>query len=314
MAIDNKTLLQKADTALSDLTTGGGILKPAQADTFIRLAIKGSVLMKMATVTPMKAPKQEFPKARFGSRVLVAGTESTPVSAGSRVRPDLSYVGLDAKLFRAEVDISDEALEDSVERGNFKETIIELLAAAIGRDLEEIAINADTASSDTTLAQFDGLLKQATSHVIDGAAADISYAIFKNAMKTIPSQYLVDKTQIKFLSSVNAEIGYRNLLGNRNTPGGDRWISDDTPVGYGGIGIVPVPLFPETQGTSPNNDRTSILLTNPKNIMFGIWRQIRIEQWRDPTQGVFKLAASVRFDAKFQNEDAVAKVWNIKLT
>ena len=38
--IDNKSILEKADLALADLTTGGGILEPAQAQKFMRLLVK----------------------------------------------------------------------------------------------------------------------------------------------------------------------------------------------------------------------------------------------------------------------------------
>jgi hypothetical protein len=51
-SLSNRSLLQKADLALADLTAGGGILLPAQAKKFIRLLINQSVLMGMATVVP----------------------------------------------------------------------------------------------------------------------------------------------------------------------------------------------------------------------------------------------------------------------
>ena len=37
---DNRTILAKADLALADLTTEGGVLQPAQAKKFIRILIK----------------------------------------------------------------------------------------------------------------------------------------------------------------------------------------------------------------------------------------------------------------------------------
>ena len=58
--LDNRTILEKADLALADLTAGGGILKPAQAQKFMRLLIKQSVLMQQATVVPMASPKQQI--------------------------------------------------------------------------------------------------------------------------------------------------------------------------------------------------------------------------------------------------------------
>ena len=70
---DNRTLLQKADLALSDLTTGGGILQTAQAQQFIRLLVKQAVLMPQATVIPMKSHTHSVPRIRFAGRVLRAG-------------------------------------------------------------------------------------------------------------------------------------------------------------------------------------------------------------------------------------------------
>jgi len=129
--LSNRSLIEKADLALADLTAGGGILKPEQAQKFMRLLIKDSVLMKLATVTPMSSPKQQIQKIRFGSRVLRPGQEATAVAAGDRTKPDLSTVELDARLFKAEVRLSDEVLEDSIERGELRQTIMEMLASAI---------------------------------------------------------------------------------------------------------------------------------------------------------------------------------------
>ena len=82
--MDNRTILEKADLALSDLTTGGGLLQPAQAQKFIRILIDESVILKQGTVVPMRSPKQLIEKIRFGSRILRPGTESTALPVGDR--------------------------------------------------------------------------------------------------------------------------------------------------------------------------------------------------------------------------------------
>lgn len=311
--IDNRTLIQKADLALSDLTTGGGILNPVQAEQFMRLLIKQSVLMRMATVVPMKAPKMNVPKIKFGSRVLRPGAEGTAVSAGNRVKPDLSYVDLDAKLFKAEVRLTDEQLEDNIEQGTFKETIIQLLSEAVARDMEDVVINGDTTSGDTTLAVLDGVLKKATTNVVDLGAGgvNISSTVFKTMLKTMPAEYLRDRTRLKYLASVDGEITYRDSLGARATAAGDKNLLENAPTLYAGVAVEPIPLFPENLGGT--TDRTIALLLDPKNIYVGIWRQIRIEQWRDVSEGVTKICASLRFDVELADEPAVVKAINIKL-
>ena len=307
--LTNRTLLEKADLALADLTAGGGLLKPAQAQKFMRLLIKESVLLKLATVVPMASPKQQIAKLRFGSRILRPGAEGTALGASERVKPELSQVELDAKLYKAEVRLSDETLEDSIERGELRQTIMEMMADAISRDIEDVAINGDKASADPFLATMDGLLKQATSNVVDASGASLSKDLLRDMLRTLPSEYLRDKKAMRFLTSVDADLGYRNTLAERSTAAGDRLLEDDAPVLYSGVPVQPVPLFPETLGES--GDRTAVLLCNPKNIHLGIWRQIRLESARDISEGTLKIVATLRFDVRFAEEPGVAKLINL---
>ena len=309
--MSNRTILEKADLALADLTAGGGILKPAQAQKFMRLLIKESVLMKLATVVPMASPKQQISKIKFGSRILRPGAEGTALGAGDRVKPDLSQVELDAKLFKAEVRLSDETLEDSIERGELRQTIMEMMAEAIARDIEEVIVNGDTASADAFLAVMDGVLKQAASNVADAAGAGISKDLLRDMLKTLPSEHLRDKKAMRFLTSVDADLDYRNTLAERATAVGDKFLEGDTPVLYSGVPVQPVPLFPENLGVG--NDQTVILLCNPKNIHVGIWRQIRIESAREISEGTLKIVATLRFDVKYAEEPGVAKAINVQL-
>ena len=309
--MSNRTILEKADLALADLTAGGGILKPAQAQKFMRLLVKESVLMKLATVVPMQSPKQQISKIKFGSRILRPGQEATALALADRAKPDLSSVELDAQLFKAEVRLSDEVLEDSIERGELRQTIMEMMAEAISRDMEEVLINGDTVSADPFLAVMDGVLKQATSNVVDAAGAPISKTLLQSMLKTLPSEHLRDKKAMRFMTSVDADLDYRNTLADRATVAGDRLLESDTPVLHGGVPVQPVLLFPENLGVG--NDQTVIVLCNPKNIHVGIWRQIRLESDRDISEGTLKIVATLRFDVKFAEEPGVAKAINVQL-
>ena len=308
---DNRTILQKADLALADLTAGGGLLKPAQAQKFMRLLIKDSPLMRLATVVPMASPKQQLSKIKFGSRVLRPGQEATALGVADRARPDLSQVELDAKLFKAEVRLSDEVLEDSIERGELRQTIMEMMAEAISRDMEEVLINGDTLSADPFLAVMDGVLKQATSNVVDAGAAPITKNLLRDMLKTIPSEHLRDKKAMRFMTSVDADLDYRNTLAECATTVGDRLLEGDTPVLYSGVPLQPIPLFPENLGAG--SDQTVIVLCNPKNLHVGIWRNIRVESARDISEGTLKIVATLRFDVKFAEEPGVAKAINVQL-
>ena len=307
----NRTLLEKADLAIADLTAGGGILLPAQAKKFMRLLIKQSALMQMATVVPMPAPKYQVSKIRFGSRILRPGQEGVALTQAERSKPDLSFLELDAQLFKAEVQLSDEVLEDNIERGELRQTILEMIAEAAGRDMEELVINGDTTSADPFLAVLDGVLRQSVSHVVDVAGGQLTKNILRDLLKSLPNEYLRDKKAMSFLTSVDADLEYRNTLAERATVGGDKFLEDDTPVLYSGVPVTPIPLFPDNLG--PGNNQTVALLCNPKNVHVGIWRQIRLESFRDVSAGVLRIVATLRFDVKFADENGTAKAVNIQL-
>jgi hypothetical protein len=309
--LDNRTVLEKADLALADLTTGGGLLQPAQAQKFIRILIDESVILKQGTVVPMKSPKQLIEKIRFAGRILRAGAEAAALPPGDRSKPDLSQVELDAQLFKAEVRLNNEVLEDSIERGQLRQTIMQLMAEAISRDIDEVIIRGDTASGDPFLAKLDGILKQATSNIVDAQNQTTNKGVFRDMLKSMPSAFLRNKREMRFFTSVDSEIDYRDSLAERATVVGDKFLEQDEPVAYSGVPVVDVPLFPENLGIGGNT--TNVLLTDPKNINIGIWRNIRVETDKLVSEGVLIIVATLRFDVKFAEETAVVKAINVKV-
>lgn len=308
MPIDNRTLLEKADLAIADLTTGGGILQPAQAIKFLRLAIKNAKLLPLTTVVPMKAQKQTVESIRFAGRILHPGQEATELPAASRSKPTTGKVELDAQLFKGEVNLSDEVLEDNIERDELRNTIMTLMSEAVGRDMEEVVINGDTTSTDPFLAVFDGVLKQATSNVVNASGTALTKTVLRNTVKAMPVEYRRDKSVLKFLTSTNAEIGYRDSLADRATNLGDRAVSESMEAYYSGIPVVDIPLFPEDLGGA---NRTAVLFCDPKNINVGVWRQIKIATDKNVRAGTLMIVVTLRFDVKYSVEEAVTKAINV---
>lgn len=303
--INNRTLLQKADLAVSDLVTDGGYLLPAQAIRFMRVLIDEPTIIKQCRVVPLKAPKQLIEKIRFGSRILRPGDSGVALAGGDRVKPDLGSIELDAELFKAEVRLNDETLEDSIERGDLKDTIMELMAQRVALDMEEVIVRGDTASGDPFLAKFDGVLKQATANVVDHSTdptdTKTTKALFYKQLKAMPSEFKRDKRSLIAYVSVNEELDYRESLSQRATVMGDKYSVDDAPATAAGVPINGIPTMPDGQA----------LLTNPKNINVGIWRKIKIETDKDVSAGQFIIVLSVRFDAVYSVADAAVKATGI---
>lgn len=303
MAHDFRTLIQKADLALSELTTSGGVLQPAQAAKFVEKILRRAVLMPMCDVVTMAAPKQLIERMGFTQRVMRAGTARTALSSAERAKPVLEKVELDAKYLKAEVRIDNQILEDSIERGNLKATIMTQLLKAIPRDLDELLAQGDVTSADSYLAVLDGFIKKASSHVYDANDAELTDGVFKLVLRNLPLQYRGDKRNMVFLTGHNAELEFRNAFGQRN--GLDSYLLEDKRIAYQGVPVVPVDMWPEQLGD--NEDQTTLLLTNRANMKFGIWRQMSIKTDEDITSDEVIVVVTMRLDATYQEEDAVAK-------
>ena len=308
---DNRTLIQKADLVLGDLASGG-ILQPAQAARFMRIAIQQSAVMDRSTVRPMRAPKELIEKIQFGSRILRAGSESTAVADADRAKPDLSKVELDAQLFKGEVDISDEVLEDQIERGQLRNTVMTLMAERIALDMDEVIVNGDTASADPFLAQFDGILKQATTNTVAAGGVRLNKAVFCDMVKALPKEFLRRKSRMVFYTGTDAEIDYRDTLTDRIGVMADRNLESELSARYTGVPVIDVPVFPEDLGGG--NNETNVIFTDPRNILVGFWRRIKMETDRLVREGVLLIVTSMRFDMKYQHEPAVVKASGVTVS
>lgn len=306
----NKSIMQKADLEVSDLISDGGYLLAEQAKKFIVDTIKASVVLKMIKVEGIKSHTKLIDKVGISGRVLRPGTSGVALSAADRTKPTTDQVTLTTKLMKGEIRLNDETLEDQIEGGAFKATVMSMMTEQMSLDLDELAVNGDTTSTDPFLAQFNGMLALATSHVVNAGTVPLAKSHLKAALKAMPSQYNRYRTAHRFMTSDDAEIDYRDYLADRATVLGDKLIEGDAAVRYGNVPIVPIPVFPDNLGVA--NDCTNVLLLDPKNAYFGFWRNIKVETDRDITTGEWLMVATVRCGIQYVEEDAVVKITNVK--
>jgi hypothetical protein len=306
--LNNRTLLEKADLALSDLTTDGGLLEPEQATRFVRLLIKQSRAMQTWRTLMMNSPKRLVETLRFGGRVLKPGVSATALSVLDRSKPDLTKVELDAQLLKAEVRLNNEVLEDSIERASLRNTIMQTLADAVSRDLEFLLINGDTASANPLLAVLDGVLKQITTNTVAFGTNPTDKDLWLAMLKKMPSEFLV-RDRLRFYTSIKSDLDYRNSLSERATELGDDKLVKMGESQFQTVPILPVPEWPENLGAGTNE--TTPILTDPENIVVGFHRQMRLETDRDITAGEFIIVMSMRVDVKLAHEPAAVKATGV---
>lgn len=322
--------LEKATWTTPDITApaGGGLLSPQQAREFLRVLIDESVLLKESNNQTSLSPKFEVPRISFGNRILRNGTEATRLTDANRTKPVTGLVTLSTNLFKGEVPVSDEMFEDNIERDALADTIMVMIAEAVGRDIEEYVIKSDTARTAVDgadfgpISQFDGVIKQLqtnlpASQVVDAASFASYDQLFRNMVTKLPARYRRDMTALRLYVPVKHTDGYQAELAGRGTPLGDTNVIENLrlKLAFRGVPVVNVPLMTGVStvaGTAINYDNFAIL-THPLNLYIGWHRRIRVERWRDPREGATSFLPSLRVDAKYADPDFAVLAKNVSL-
>lgn len=306
----NQSYIEKADLSIANITSDGGILLADQAKEFYEILIDEATLLPFVTTVSMGSHSWELSKMGFTGEVLRRANENSGLPLADRVKPEFAKVSLVAKEFVAEARIPYTVVEDNVINGSFVQVAMAYLGKALSRDIEKLIIQGDTASSSLLLSSFDGILKKATSQVVNAGGVRLTKSVLKTAVQTMPSMFMQGK--LAFLTSKNATIDYIDSLSNRQTLLGDDMLTRRAVGEYMGYPVLPVPLFPENIGTG--NNKTNALLLDPKNIHVGFHREVRIETGRDISSRQFIIVATVRLDATYVHEPAVVKITEILAT
>lgn len=303
MSMGNLTLLQKADLALSDLLTSGGLLVPQQANRFIKLLIKKAVLLPRIQTMTMNSPKRLLETLRFNGRVLKPGVEATALAEAQRSKPDITKVELDAKLYKAEVRLNDEVMEDNIERGALKNSIMQGLAEAIGRDLDFCAWNGDTTSGDPLLAVQDGFRKLITTNVTAFGGNPTGKDLWLQMLKKLPNEFLI-RNRLLYFTSINSELDWRDQLSERATQLGDSQLTGQELARFQNIGILAIPEAPEDLG---GGDETETVLTDPQNMVAGFVRRMKIKMAEDIVSGEVIIVVTMRVAFEMVHQPAAVK-------
>lgn len=306
-------LSNKADLALSDLTANGGVLNPEQNETFIRKLMDVPTILRLVRTVPMTTPQQKVNKIGFGSRILAAAPQGTApylndsninsrwLASAKRSSPFTQQIQLNTKEVIAEIHIPYEVLEDNIERGGMADTVLALIAERAALDLEELLVLGDTSSGDPYLALQNGILKLTVSNIVDAGNSPIAVATFNNLKKALPTAYRRNMRAMRFFSSMDRESDYRVTIASRGSPLGDQVLTSDSPLPVLGVPLVGAALMPNA----------NMFFTDPQNVLFGIQRNIRVEQTRDIRAREVIIVLTARIAIAIEEEQAVAKVINL---
>ena len=277
---------------------------------FVHEAVEDQVLLKHVRTETVTAPMGKVLKFNIGSRVIRSPAEGQTIDTDA----GFSCAGVDYQTVKVmlKVPITKEAIEDNLYHEKLGNRIMQLVAQAFGRDLEDLGINGDTATPDTDpdydfLKICDGWIKQAKAggaHVYDHQGAEIDKTVFSKLLRQLPPKYRIKG--LVYVMSPDQLEAFKDYLTNRATPAGDMLLMQGGEVKPFGIPVITPPKWPDGE----------IWLTHPKNLIFIIQRDITIRKTTQSDEVVdkdlyAKYVITARIAYVIEELDAVARAVNV---
>lgn len=314
MTTSNERLL-RADIALSNLSSNGGLLLPEQANQFIDFVVEQPTMIAQARQQRMNGPQMKINRMGFDARVMHAATQAGGaqdsgandryLAAAKRSKPKTAQIQLDTKEYIAEVRIPYEVMEDNIEKGNFEEHVMRQLAERAALDFEEFALFSDTTSGDADLALQDGWLKRIVSNVQDNASAGPSDAMVTQTLLTLPQRYLRNLPNMRLFMSIANKIKFQADRINRIGQLGDASAVANVDLYSQGVKIEPTATMAQ-DGVGAKG-----IFTYPQNLIFGIQRQITVETDKDIRSREYVIVVTARIALQVDDEVGAVKLLNI---
>jgi HK97 family phage major capsid protein len=324
-------LLQKVIDTTEVGAGGGGLLKPEQSNRFIDYMFDATILTRAARTIRMRADTTEIDKVGVGEKLMVLATEGAATGQTDR-GATFTKVSLTTKKLRLDWELSSESLEDNIEGADLEDHIARLMATQAGNDVEDLAINGDTAlSSDNLYKAFNGFRKLALNggQVVDAGGATITKAVFNSALKKMPRKYKQRRNQLRFFTGSNLVQDYLyNLTTVGSTPEdiassilrGNPAAPEGAPGGVipfaFGIPVVEVPLINETRSgdySGAAGNHGEVHLTFPQNFIIGIKRDVTVYREFKPKKDTIEYTLFIRVGVAIENLDSFVVVKNVKI-
>ena len=117
----------------------------------------------------------------------------------------------------------------------------------------------------------------------------------------MPKQYRRNRAGLRHYLTTEHEIDYRDTIANRETALGDAQLQSTARVYGAGAPVLGVGLMPESSG----------LLCDPRNLLFGIQRQIHMETDKIITERSYLIVVTIRCAFQIEEADAVVRYRNV---
>lgn len=287
-------------------TTGSygasGLMPTKVAETFLEEVIDDSSYLGKVRNEPTLSLTGSQPKIGVGKRMLRAHVEGQDEISSNMQVPILGTVPYANKYMVAGTGISEEWIEQNLQKENFEKLFLGMIGKQVKADVLDLAFNGDEQASSSLLDyQFlrinDGFIKQVRNggHVVDNKGINdgvFNEKVFKNLKLAVPSK----KRNVNFKWHVS-DTTYEELvdiLTERNTSLGDNMLLNGDNIKVKGHYFEVIPNFPDDV----------ILFADPKNFMITWFLNIINGKTKEGVEALFK---RMRYYATFLACDFVVQ-------
>ena len=311
--------LSKAVISAQNWTYG---LSVDEAQAFLQNIVDESTLLKRIRTVFMNSPVKNIDKVGLGSKVLVKATPG--VDPGDTVSiSGPTQIQLVSKEIIGIVSVGDDTLEDNIEGEAFMQTLMGMIARAAANEIEQAAIHGDTAvADDFLLDRWNGFYKKAVAggcHRVEAMADSDRYWPGTNGvkatrlLKALPTKYRQDLRTLGWILHPDVYLDYNDELATKGYSEAFASITGIRDVPLRGIQNVQVPLLKTdmafsygTPEPTAYTNGTIVMLTDLRNLIIGLQRQIRIETQRSARKRATDFVLTMRGDVQIENPDAIA--------
>lgn len=280
---------------------------------------------RLARLRKQQVTEAEINKLDLGS-IVTQGAHAT--SSATTRYPTESIVTYDMEKYRSAFDLTSDFVEDNLQGGSVRQTLIEMFTKRIAVDMEIAGLEGDESievgdgetDNDNLVGVNDGFIQilgdnVPNANVLDAAGTNSSIALFHALKKKIPARYRVAKPDYVWVVSSTVYDDWVKTVSDRATNLGDSALVTGMVAGPFGIPMLEVPLMPEdlTYGTTAS-DCTQIWLTPLKNLIWFVQRDITIEWDRQPRTDKWECTIHHRCDFAVENAAMVCMCTNLSIS
>ncbi len=284
--------------ALADIASAGK-LTDETASAFLDYVVGDQPTLSVIERRTMNSPTARLDRIGVGSRKLVTQDENTAVADTDGITFSARSLSVKEAVWGEDISLS--FLEDNIAGGNAEQQIANVVAKAIGEELNDLAWSGTDDDGSEWIKINKGF---ETLFVADSDVTDVAHdsdttavATLNSLYKGMPSQYRTLSDQRIFCSPGFA-TAYMGELGGRATTLGDATLTG----GASNLAYFGVPITVDR-----HLDADRIYMTPASNLVFGVHRDVTQELDWNPRKRQVELTVSIRFDYEYKFGGVVSR-------